>query len=78
MGQTYQRSDVTLDSTRSQTNDEDSDNEASQSSTILKSHRDRSADQNEQTDQVDNTEKDDGLVFAEVLIGDDGTQNGGH
>lgn len=72
------RSNVRLDTTSSEANDDDSNNEATESSTVVKSGRDRSACQNEQSDDVDQAENDDGVVLSEVLIGNDGTQDWSH
>ena len=73
-----QRSNVTLDTTGSQTDNQDGDDEASQTSAVLESRRDGCADQDEQTDHVDDREQHDGLVFAQVLISDNGTNDGSH
>jgi hypothetical protein len=43
---------------------------------VLQSGRDRSADQNEETDEIDTAEQDNSLVLAEVLISDNGTDDG--
>lgn len=66
---------VTLDTTCSQTDDQNGDNETTKTSTVLESGRDRCADQDQETDQVHATEEHNGLVFSEVLISNDGTKN---
>ena len=73
---TYQRGHVTLDTTSSQTNDQDSDDEASQTSTMFKRRGNRSANQDEQTNHVDNGEDNDSLILSKVLIGNNSTNNG--
>ena len=71
----YQRSNVTLDATRTQTNDQDGYNETTQTSAIMQSSRNGSAHENQQTDHVHTTEQHNGFVFSEILIGDNSTRN---
>lgn len=72
----YQRSNVTLDTTSSQTDDQDGNDETTQTGTVSQRRGNRRADQDKQSNQVDDTEENDGLVFSEVLIGNDGTDDG--
>lgn len=71
-----ERSDVTLDTSSTHTDDQDRGDEASQTSVMLEGDRDRSKDQDEQTNHVDKSENNNGLVFAQVLVSDDGTEDG--
>lgn len=73
-----QRSNVTLDTASSQTDDQDRHNEATNTGSMVKSRGDGRANQDEESDQVNDTENHDGLVFTEVLISDDGTDDGGN
>lgn len=71
-----QRSNVTLDTTGTETDDQDCHDETTQTSTVLQSGGNRSADQNQETNEIDTTEQDNSLVLAEVLISDNGTNDG--
>lgn len=71
-----QRSDVTLDTTGTETDDQDSNDETTHTRTMLQSSGDRSANKDEEADEIDTAEHDDGLVLAEVLISDNGTNDG--
>lgn len=71
-----QRSHVTLDTTGTQTDDQDGDNETTDTRAVIQGRRDGGTDEDEQTNHVDDTEQHNGLVLAEVLIGDDGTEDG--
>ena len=73
-----QRGDVTLDTTGTQTNDQNGHDEAGQTRTVLQRDRQGRQDQNQETDDVDSTEDNDGLVLAKVLIRNDGTNDGGN
>jgi hypothetical protein len=70
-------SDVGLDTTRSETDDNDGGDEASKTRAGGKRRRKRRACQDEQTDDVDSAEDENRVVLAEILVGDDGTQDGG-
>lgn len=72
---TYQRSDVTLDTTRSDTDDDDGYNEASQTGPMCQGRGDRSANQDQKTDEIDDTEDHDGLVLSQVLVRNNSTEN---
>lgn len=71
-----QRSDIGLDTTGTETNDDNGRDETSQAGTSRQSARDRSAGEDEKTDDVDEAEDQDGVVLSEVLISDDGTEDG--
>lgn len=43
---------------------------------MCQGHRQRGQEENQKTDNVDNAEDDDGNVFAQVLVGNDGTEDG--
>lgn len=73
-----QGSDIGLDATSSKTNNDDRSNEATKTSASLKSNRNRCQGEDEETDDVDAAEDDNGVVLSHVLIGDDGTENGGN
>jgi len=73
-----QRSHITLDSAGTQTDDQNGHDEATQAGAVLQSGGDGSADQDQQAGQVDTTEHHDRLVLAEVLIGNNGTKDGGN
>lgn len=70
-----QGSDVGLDTTSSEANDNNSCDETTETSASLKSNRDRSQGEDEETDDVDTAEDDDGVVLSEVLISNDSTKN---
>lgn len=74
--ETHQRSNVTLDATRSKTDDENGRDETTQTSAMLQGSRNGGANHDQQSDQVDAGEQHDSLVFAQVLIGHDGAKNG--
>jgi hypothetical protein len=71
-----QRRNVGLDTTGSETDDNDSNDEAGQTRTMVKSSRDRSTSKDQETDHVDEAEDDNGVVLSEVLVGNNGTKNG--
>ena len=73
-----QGSNVTLDTTSSKTNDQDRNDETTQTGTVFQGGRDGSADQNQETDEVNNTEQNDSLVLSEVLISNDSTNDRGN
>lgn len=73
-----QRSHVTLDTTGTQTDDQDGNNETTDTRAVIQGCGDGSTDEDEQTNHVDDTEQHNGLVLAEILIGDDGTDDGGN
>lgn len=68
--------DVGLDTTSSQTNNDNSDDVTRLSSTGFHSNRERGSPQDDETNPVEAAEEQNSLVLAEVLIGDDGTKNG--
>lgn len=70
-----QRSDVGLDTTSSETNDNDSSDETTKTGATLKSNRDRGQGEDEKTEDVNTTENDNGVVLSEVLISDDSTED---
>lgn len=72
-----QRSDVGLDTTGTQANDDDGGNEATQTSSMLQGDRQRGQEQDQKTDDVDDAEENDGEVLSKVLVGNDGAQNWG-
>ena len=43
---------------------------------MVESSRDRGANKDEQTDQIDDAENHNRLIFAEVLVSNDGTDDG--
>jgi len=65
--------DVRFDATSSKSNDNDGDDEAAEPRAMVKSCWNRSTCQDEKTDHVHAAEDDDGVVFSEVLISDNGT-----
>lgn len=71
-----QGSDVGLDTTSSETDNNDSSDETTKTGASLKSNRDRSQGKDEKTDHVDTAEDDNGVVLSEVLISNDSTENG--
>jgi len=71
-----QRRNVGLDTSSSQTNNDDGNDETTEASAMIESSRERGKGKDEQTDDVDAAEDDDGVVLAEILIGDDGNENG--
>lgn len=68
-----QGGDVGLDTTGSETNDDNGYDEATEAGAVIQSSWNRCAGQDEQTDHVDYAEDDDSVVFAKVLISNDGT-----
>jgi hypothetical protein len=68
--------DVGLDTTSSETDNDDSDDEASETRIVVESRRDGRAGKDEETDDVDTAEDDNGVVLSEILVGNDGTENG--
>jgi hypothetical protein len=71
-----ERSNVGLDTTRSKTNDDNGSDETSQTGARGKRRRKRRACQDEQTDNVHSAEDNNRVVLAEVLISNDGTEDG--
>jgi hypothetical protein len=71
-----QGSNVGLDTASSETNDNDSSDKATKTSASLKSNGDGGQGKDEETEDVNTTEDNDGVVLSEVLISDDGTENG--
>jgi hypothetical protein len=67
---------VRLDTTSSETDNNDSDDEASETRIVVKSRRNGRAGKDEETDDVDTAEDDNGVVLSEILVGNDGTENG--
>jgi hypothetical protein len=70
-----QGSDVGLDTTSSETNDDDSSNETTKTSASLKGNRYRSQGEDKETNDVNTAEDDDSVVLSEVLISNDSTEN---
>jgi hypothetical protein len=66
-------SDVGLDTARSETNDNDGENESRHTGAMIESGREGCACKDEETDDVDTTEDDDSVVLSEILISNDGT-----
>lgn len=66
---------VRLDTTGTKTNNNNGNNVTSQASGVT-GKRQGSDPENEKTDPVDTGKDDDGLVLAEVLVRNDGTENG--
>lgn len=71
-----QRRNVRLDATSSKSDDDDSGDIATKRGTSLDRSRKRGRPQDNQTDPVDHSEDQDRVVLSEVLIGNDGTENG--
>jgi len=69
---------VGLDTTSSQADDDDGNNEPTETSAMIESNRERGKGKDEQTDDVDAAEDDNGVVLSEILVGNDGTENGGY
>lgn len=67
--------DIGLDTTGTETDDDDTDNETREGCTAGDGSGDRSAGQDEQTNQVDDTKGENGVVFAEILVSNDGSKN---
>lgn len=70
-----QGSDVGLDATSSETNDNDGSNISTQSGTALNGDGQRGGPKDDQTDPVDHSENQDRVVLSEVLISNNGTEN---
>ena len=73
-----QGSDVGLDTTSSKTDNDDRSNEPAKTSASLKSRRNGCQGEDKKTDHVDAAEDNNSVVLSHVLIGDDGTENGGN
>lgn len=67
---------VGLDTTGAEANNDDGDNVASKTGGVA-GGGERGGPENQEADPVDAEEDDNGLVLAEILIRDDGTENGG-
>lgn len=68
---------VRLDATSSESDNDDGGDIASKSGASLDRSRERGRPQNDQTNPVDHSEDQNRVVFSEVLVGNDGTENGG-
>jgi hypothetical protein len=71
-----QRRNVRLDTTSSKTDNNDSNDETSQTGIVVKSRWNSRAGENEETDDVNQAEDDNGVVLSEILVGNDGTEDG--
>ena len=71
-----QRRNVRLDATSSKSDNDDGGDIATKSGTGLDRSRKRGCPKNDQTNPVDNSEDQNCVVLSEVLIGNDGTENG--
>jgi hypothetical protein len=67
------RSHVRLDTTSSETNNDNGHNETTKTSAVVKGRGDGCASEDEKTDDVNSAEDDDGVVLSKILISDDGT-----
>jgi hypothetical protein len=65
--------DVRFDTTRSETDDNDGNNESAETGTVIEGSWDRRACQDEKTDHVDSAEDENGVVLSEILISDNST-----
>jgi hypothetical protein len=72
-----QRRNVRLDATSSETDNNDSNDETSETRAMVESSRDSCTGEDQETGHVDETEDDNGVVLSEVLVGNNGTKNGG-
>lgn len=70
-----QRSDVRLDTASTKSNNDNGSCKAAEGRAALNSRRQSSCPQDEQADPVDGCEDQDSLVSAEILVGNDGTEN---
>lgn len=73
-----QRGNIRLNSTRAKANNNDSNNEARKGSATFDGRWNRRQCQDEKSTKVDTGKNDDGSIFAEILISDDGTDDGGN
>lgn len=73
-----QGSDVTLDTSGAQSDDDQRDNKTAETGAMLQRHGQRRQQQDQKTNDVNSTEEDNSLVFAEILVCNDGTDNGGN
>lgn len=71
-----QGSDVGLDTASTEANDDDSRDVSSEGVASGDRRGKGGCPQNQKTDPVDSGEDQDRVVFAEILIGDDGSENG--
>lgn len=71
-----QRRDVALDTAGAEANDDHGDDETTQGDAICDGDRQGGQDENDHADEVDDGEVEDCPVLAEVLIGDDGADDG--
>lgn len=69
-----QRGNIGLDATRAQTGEQDGGDEATKTGATGKRAGDRGAHQDQQACHVDAGKGEDGLVLAEILIGNDTAQ----
>jgi hypothetical protein len=68
-----QGSDVRLDATSSETNNDDGNDESTKTSAVIESGWDGSASQDKETNHVDTAEDENGVVLSKVLISNDST-----
>jgi hypothetical protein len=73
-----ERSDVGLDASSTDADNNDGCNEAAETSSLLESARDGGGDQDEETGYVDEREDENGVVFSKVLVCNDGSEDGCH
>jgi len=67
---------VGLDTSSSETDDDNGNNVTSETGAVIQSGRNGCAGEDDKTEDVDAAEDDDGVVLSKVLIGNDGTENG--
>jgi hypothetical protein len=73
-----ERSDIGLDASSADSNYKDRCDEATEASSVFQRDRQGGKEQDEDTTNVDDSKQDDGLVFAKILIGNDGSENWRH
>lgn len=71
-----QRRNVGLDTTRAQSDDDDGDDVSGHAGAVGQSSRQSGGPENNQTNPVEATEDENGLVLSEILVGNNGTENG--
>lgn len=71
-----QRGDIRLNSTRAKSNNDDGNNETREGAATFDGRWNRRQGQDEKSTKVDTGEYDDSSIFAEILISNDGTDDG--
>jgi len=72
------RSHIGLDASGADADDNDGCDEATEAGTVLERARDGGGDQDEKADDVDEGEDEDRVVLSEILVCDDGSEDGCH